>query len=211
MSKNTRNRILLTAVAALLLVTMAVGGTIAYLQATSGTVTNTFEPTEIEVLIQEHEIDEDGELTDVIAADNSNSYEILPGVPMNKDPFVNASSDVNYYVFVKVVETNWPTAMDGETRKVSYTIDSYWTELTSAQSTTTVDGKTVITKVYYKALNANIPVTNQAVIAGNQISVSEKLEESEMPTGNATLTFDAYAIQQKPFADVAAAWEALGN
>lgn len=44
MSKNTRNRILLTAVAALLLVAVAVGGTVAYLNATSNAVVNTFTP-----------------------------------------------------------------------------------------------------------------------------------------------------------------------
>ena len=53
MSKNTRTRILLTAVAALLLVAMTVGGTLAWLQDTSDTVENTFTASNIDVELDE--------------------------------------------------------------------------------------------------------------------------------------------------------------
>lgn len=91
MSKNTRNRILLTALAALLLVTLTIGGTVAWLTATSGSVTNTFTTSKVEVNLTEEAKD----------------FQMVPGATITKDPKVtllDGSEDA--WVFVKVTKEN---------------------------------------------------------------------------------------------------------
>ena len=91
MSKNTRNRILLTALAALLLVTLTIGGTMAWLTATSGPVTNTFTTSNVNVEISE----------------TTSDYKMVPGATISKDPTVkllDGSEDA--WVFVKVTTEN---------------------------------------------------------------------------------------------------------
>lgn len=186
MSKNTRTRILLVAVAALLLVTLTVGGTIAYLQATSTEVTNTFTPTDIDVDLAE-------------TVPTGKTAQLVPGVDISKDPKVTASStvDVAYWVFVDVNESDWIAA-----EHVEYSINtSVWTLLGTNDKGATV---------YYHAVNAGGDF-EAYVLAGNDqypngvVTVSEELEKEDMQDENgtaldaATLTFKAYAIQQASF------------
>lgn len=102
MSKNTRNRIVLTAVAALLLVTVAIGSTVAWLTAKSDVVTNTFSSTNIRVMIQEHEYDQMNETLNLsIPVQQNSGYKLFPGGTVPKDPYVNVFG-ANCYVFVEV-------------------------------------------------------------------------------------------------------------
>lgn len=107
MSKNTRNRILLTALAALLLVTLTIGGTVAWLTASSSQVVNEFKGSNVSVSLDESTGDE---------------YQFIPGVEIQKDPDVTAEADVPCYVFVEITKTNWPD-------KVELNIDPAWTHL----------------------------------------------------------------------------------
>lgn len=194
MSKNTRTRILLTAVAALLLVTMAVGGTLAWLTATSGPVENTFKPSDIDVLINESPYTATTNTIDTTAAKvtANTGYQFVPGVNLPKDPEVTVDNDVDCYVFLKVTGTNWPSY-------AKYEIDSTWTQLKG------------YTDVWYKEVAADADVKSFNVLVGDQVTVDQTVTDmSESYEGgtakNVKLTFNAYACQKAPANDPVTAW-----
>lgn len=194
MSKNTRNRILLTAVAALLLVVMTVGGTVAYLTAKSQEVKNTFKPSAITVDINEHVYDPaTGDVTTAVTKTNNN-YQFIPGFDMEKDPYVTVTNDVDCYVFLTHTKpANWP-------EWATYTIDtSEWTELEAG--------------VWYKEVAANATDKEFNVITGQTITVPTTVTATELnalySNGTAVeleLVFNAYACQKLPFTSAAEAW-----
>ena len=189
MSKNTRNRILLTAIAALLLVAVAVGGTMAYLQATSGTVENTFTPSGLSIKLEEHDYDPDTNTVGTAIVSENKNYKVVPGVNMPKDPFITFTSDVDCYVFVKVTEANW------DIEGLDYAMNGAW------QS---VDG---YENVYYQVFNdvtTDKTYTDQKleVLLNNQITVNADIDLDDMATIKTKapkLTFDAYIIQYAGF------------
>lgn len=175
--------ILVMAACMALVAVVSVGGTLAWLQASTSTITNTFSPSNITL-----------SLTETGATDGNKSYQLVPGVNLSKDPKVSASSDVPYYVFVKVTENNWPAFENTDgTKKVSYTIANGWTELTGV---TLADGE----KVYYKTMAANEALTSESILSDDTVTVSDTLTEKELATLKNTtvsLAFTAYAIQQQ--------------
>lgn len=198
MSKNTRNRILLTAVAALLLVAVTVGGTMAYLQATSGPVVNTFTPSDISV-----------ELTEEGAVDGEQSFQFIPSQHLDKEPVVSAESNVDYYVFVEVTVENWPVFKDDQGKEIvdkagkkliEYTINTTdWSVLEGYTDPSNTGSGTV---VLYKQLKAGA-LADTAVLSavygnGDEIYVSSELTKEQMATikANPTMTFNSYAAQQ---------------
>ena len=195
MSKNTRTRILLTAVAALLLVVMAVGGTMAWLVDTSDPVTNTFTPSGLEIKLEEHDYDPATNALKTTIVNTNTDYQIVPSVNLPKDPFVTFSSDVDCYVFIKVEEENWPTrtvTADGKettVRLMDYTLDGW----------TAVPG---VTGVYYKefAASETAPINGQVVnvITDKTITVRSDItvDEMKLMTKNPQVKFTAYIIQK---------------
>ena len=176
MSKNTRTRILLTAVAALLLVTMAVGGTLAWLQDTTETVDNTFTPTTLNI-----ELDEDG-----ADANGNQQFEMVPGKEITKRPYITVDADSEkLWLFVEITESaNFDAFM-------SYSVDTAqgWQQLKN--------GETVIENVYYQIVET--PATDKVIdiLANDQVVVHETVKNTDMAgiTNNPTLSFQAYAVQ----------------
>lgn len=90
--------------ALILVVGAAVGTTLAWLTAESGTVTNTFTVGKITIELKEHQL-VDGSLNSTEVTGNSN-YKIVPGGEQPKDPFVTVKSgSEKCYVYVKVENT----------------------------------------------------------------------------------------------------------
>ena len=83
----TKSKALLLALCAVLLVTVTVFGTMAYLTSTDE-VTNTFTVGKVAIKLDEAKANTDGTL--VAGADRvkANSYKLLPGHTYNKDPMV---------------------------------------------------------------------------------------------------------------------------
>ena len=134
-------KILLTMVAALLLVVMSVAGTLAYLTSESDQVNNTFTVGKVDITLDETDVDlygvKDGE-TRVLA----NEYKLIAGHTYTKDPQVHviAGSEPSYVrIFVSIndladlaaacdVDEFWPHAfVDGWKNEIweykSYTGD----------------------------------------------------------------------------------------
>ena len=181
------------AVLALVLVLgCALGGTVAWLVAESGPVTNTFTYGDININLEET---------------TGSSYKIIPGVDIAKDPKVTVEADSEAcWLFVKVEETG--TFVDG---KVTYSIADGWTQ---------GDGTKIPENVYYREVSAAEAKNGASyyVLAGDRdhpngvVNVSDTLtkEDIEGITTQPTLTFTAYAVQKDGIADAATAWSKIG-
>ena len=165
---------------------VAVGGTLAWLTDQTDPEVNTFTVGNINI-----------DLTET----TGNTYKIVPGKNITKDPKVSvtAKSDA-CWLFVKVEEENWPTYVgtDGN-KKVSYTIAEGWTAL---------DG---VTGVYYREVNAETATAGAeyTVLADNRVTVSSELNKTEIDAiaaENPVLTFTAYAVQTDGMTDAKDAW-----
>ena len=190
--KKSRKTLALIA-ACLMLVVGVVGGTVAWLTATTRSVVNTFTC---------------GDISITLAETTGNSYKILPGNNIAKDPKVTVSANSeNCILFVKVEKANWPTfkESDGTTLKVRYDIADGWTALTG------------VSGVYYRTVTSSESNQDFAVLKDNTITVSgnlTKVEVNSMTTAP-TLTITAYAHQlatgnsENPTFDRATAWANL--
>lgn len=214
MSKNTRNRILLTAVAALLLVVMSVAGTMAYLVANTPKVENTFTTSDIGLILKEHPLKitdgkTDGKTIDKNATpvDAVTEYKMVPGDTLQKDPFVTVDANsVDCWVFVEILETYNTLPSNSEKKYINYDVDTTsWTKLDGVEPKT--KGATVY---YYSANDATVKAgETKYILDDNQVIVDTAVLEIDMTAANTNkpqLTFYAYAIQKANVNDAATAW-----
>lgn len=181
--RSVSSRAFIALLALVLVIGCVAGGTVAWLVAKTDPVVNTFTYGNINI-----------DLTETTGT----SYKIIPGKDIPKDPKVTVTAgSEDCWLFVKVVEENWPTAtLENGTRKVSYTIADGWTP---------VEGQT---NVYYRVVKAADTVREFPVLKNNIVTVSDQLTKGDIQTAQPKLTFTAYAVQQENIADAAAAWEA---
>ena len=199
-------KILVLALAALLLVAVGVGGTLAWLADTTSEITNTFTKSDVDIEISE--------------SSETKQFKMIPGVDITKDPKVTVKGGSEAcYVFVKVTEDG-EVAVGNETKKfddfLTYAIDDGWTVLDGQGTKTDTANDTY---VIYKAQAATEADTNLRILANDKVSVKNSVNKTMMDaltTANyPTLTFQAWAIQQANGTDTiftpAQAWEALGT
>lgn len=99
--KSVAVKMALTLLAVVLLIGGTIGGTLAWLTAKSGPVTNTFTVGKIEIELKEHKLEDNGTLGEEVV--ESNSYKVLPGATQPKDPFVTVKAgSEKCYVYVLV-------------------------------------------------------------------------------------------------------------
>lgn len=189
--KGVSTKVFLSLLALVLVVGCAVGGTIAWLTATTDPVVNTFTYGKIKI-----------ELTETTGAE----YKIIPGVNISKDPKVTVKADSEAcWLFVKVAEEGTFVA-----NKVTYSIADGWTQ---------GDGTVIPTNVCYREVNAVTADTNFNVLAGDTtypngvVTVSENLTKAEANSvaTQSTLTFTAYAVQKDGINTAAEAWAKVSN
>ncbi|WP_290996279.1 hypothetical protein [Gordonibacter sp.] len=215
MQTASKRKTLLGIVAVVMVCAIAAAGALAYLQAQTKAVTNTFvasgsqiinDPTN-NYLFQEHKVtsNDDGTYTkgpdnDMINADGGQTYKVWPGVNIPKDPQVSLK-DVTQpaYLFVEVVETgsNWGT-------NLKYEPADTWKKISDkgpqggkvyAYTGKVMPADTATAKVF--------PFLKQDA-DGNAITVAG----SYASTTNETLAFYSYLCQSIGFADEAAAFTA---
>ena len=205
--KLRNRRIALTVCLMLVVMVASIGGTVAWLTATTDPVTNTFTYGDIDITLDET---------------TGNSYKIIPGVDISKDPKVTVKAGSEAcWLFVKVDEENWPngiieTVDDKTVRKVNYAIADDWT----AGTGTAEGGNGVPVDVYYREVNAltaeGATDASFYVLAGDTahangvVTVSQNLTKGEVATVKSSqpkLTFTAYAVQKDGIDDVGTAWQ----
>ncbi len=189
--KGVSTKVFLSLLALVLVVGCAVGGTIAWLTATTEPVVNTFTYGKIKI-----------ELTET----TGNAYKIIPGVNISKDPKVTVKADSEAcWLFVKVAEEG--TFVAG---RVTYSIAEGWTALDATNHP----------GVYYREVDAVTADKDIYVLAGDAtypngvVTVSENLTKAEVnrvATQQPTLTFTAYAVQKDGIDTAAEAWAQVSN
>ena len=201
---------MIAALSVILVLLVGVAGTLAYLQVKTGSVQNTFAPSNIDLTLAETAT-EGGSTT-------ANTYKMIPGVKIDKDPKVTVKADIDCYVFVEVTETdNFDTYM-------TYAIASGWKLLnTNTGEETEITDKTELngTFVLVREVSADVAKDGKVfdVLAGNQVMVPNTVTKDDMDrlyNNDGTvkadaelpkLTFTAYAIQKAGFeTNRAGAW-----
>lgn len=225
-----KKKTLTIAIALVLVVALAVGATYAYLTAKTEAVKNTFvaggavKQSDLELFEHVANKKTDGSYTlntnaKATAGENGvyNSYTVMPGVNLPKDPTVNVKAASGaYYLFVEVTKGSGfaPVKVGDKTgTPLSCNVDTTkWENLNIA-------GKEVY--VYYvnkdgaKTYIQNTTVENVAVLekigdTQNTITVSDDNDIVATLTNDSAsaLTFKAYACQAAGFDNAAAAFTA---
>ena len=184
--RSVSSRAFIALLALVLVIGCVAGGTVAWLVATTDTVTNTFTY---------------GNINIALAETTGTNYKIIPGTNIAKDPKVTVAADSEAcWLFVKVEETGTFVA-----DKVTYAIANGWTQ---------GDGTEIPSNVYSREVSAEDAKTgvNYYVLAGNAtypngvITVSADLTKENIPAANPTLKITAYAVQKENITTAADAW-----
>ena len=173
--------------ALVLVVGVAVGGTLAYLLDMTAPVVNTFTVGNVDIDLTETDAET------AVDGSMSKSFKMVPGVVLDKDPTVTVlANSEKCYVFVKIDEANNSfTGANGTTEKyVTYNVADGWTQ---------DNGTDIPNNVWYCTQEASETDTKLAILADNQVTVNSNITKAMM--GALTedtypkLTFTAYACQ----------------
>lgn len=196
-TKKTLTMIMAVALACVL----SVAGTLAYLTATTDTVTNTFAAQGLidaeNFDLKEHKAVADATNPGTYTLNDeevtSNDYDVVPGIDLPKDPFVRVKAlKANAYLFIEVVDTTPNT--------LTATIDSAWQD-------TGVTGKhggevyTLASGALTAAADMNM---TQNILAGDKVVV----DANYVGADGQNLVFYGYLAQAAGFENAAAAWTA---
>lgn len=183
--RRTRNVLLI--VSMMLVVAMAsIGGTLAWLTASTTEIVNTFSPSNIGITLTET---------------SANEFKLVPGVEYTKNPVVavdTTKTDVDIYLFVKFDEVYSPANYLDYTSTLSTT--NGWTQ---------GDGTDIPANVWYRVVEYGATTTSWNLLDGDKVTVKSSLEKTDMPSVSAKpqLKYTAYAIQYEGFEDdPAGAW-----
>lgn len=208
--KSVSMKVVILLLVVVLLVGSTVGGTLAWLIASTNTVTNTFTVGDIDIDLTETV---NGESQSALtSAVTNNGFKMIPGTDLTKDPkvTVNANSEA-CWLFIKVdaqngvVSTNENGTYNSETDYITYTIADGWAAVSGT------------TGVYYRQVSAATSNQEFAVLKDNKVHVLDTVTKTMMEaaeTAKPTLAFTAYAIQSEGLKDAngaavkdaAAAW-----
>lgn len=181
---------LIAVVSTVLVCCCVFGGTLAWLMDSTQTVTNTFTVGDVNIKLTETI---DGTLTDVSDTAAAANFKMIPGNDISKDPKISVTAESEAcWLFVKVVETNNPTAY------LDYSINSDWK---------IVPGQTNVYYIQVSAEDAKAGVTH-SVLTGDKVTVKSTLTKDDLATAKSAvpaIAFTAYAVQQDNLT-VAEAW-----
>lgn len=202
---------------------VTVGGTIAWLQAETTKVENTFTFGDINIVLDETDTDNDTDKSDITTTgrDKANKYDLIPGESAIKDPKVTVTSgSEKCYVFVKVVEDNnkITTTVDGEEvtiidQIINYDVDTtnwllaYTDQATNAKIYVYTDGANSAKEVDASSED----IQTKSVLSAqygemvndkyvDTILVDTELTETmieQIGENTPVLTFDACAVQSE--------------
>lgn len=186
-----KNKKVLLALCAVLLVAATVFGTLAYLTSTDEVI-NTFTVGKVEITLDEAPVNENGQATtgDRVKA---NEYKLIPGRNYAKDPTVHvAEGSETCYVFVKV--ENGIADIEDPEQTIAMDMQMRGWEL--------LDGET---DVYYKA---NVEAGEDLIVFDGFI-INGEVDSTTLATyAGKTITVTAYAVQANGFTSAAGAWDA---
>lgn len=183
---------------------VVVGGTVAWLQAKSLEVNNTFTFGKIEIDIDETDNEDDDTST------KNNAYDLIPGEVSQKDPKVTViKGSEKCYVYVKVTELN--NKFDTNKDVIVYSVDSKnWKVVDATKGIYVYTNGTsqayavdaLAENVETKLILAEVLDASGQPIANKHIRVNSELDESDikaMTDANTLpkITFKACAVQSE--------------
>lgn len=182
-------RKLIIALALCLALALGIGGTMAYLTATTTAVVNTFTIGNVGLELKE----EKGDLVD-----GKHQFKMIPGNTIDKDPTVTVTAgSEDCWLFVKLVKANDFDAY------LTYVMADGWIEL----------DKDAHPGVYYREVKQADTFRSFSVLKGDQVTVNTNVENFQSATGESftqpTLTISAAAIQQANIANAKTAYDNL--
>ena len=201
--------------AVVLIFSVTVGATLAWLQDTTDTVENTFTIGNIDIELEET-------WNTPITSPTSWSAKLIPGSPYAKDPIVTViAGSEKCYLFVKVVEANnsVTATVDGTDVMVSpivnYDIALTGNGFSILGTPTTSNGEK--TTIYWKVVDTatsdqefeiltDTYVTNDELKGSVQINSALTKDHIEAIITEPSLTFTAYAVQFENMTDANEAW-----
>lgn len=191
-------KILAFALCMVLVAGLSIGGTLAWLQAKTDTVTNTFATSDLGIELKEYKLGTDGALTTEEVL--TNSYKLVPGSVNKKQPFVRvAANSEASWLFVKVTETNGVyTYKNAAGEDVTTAFADYLTYNIDTANWTKLDG---VNGVWYKQMDATgaDPVVID-ILLNDEVTVLSTVTKEMMAaakTNPPKLEFVAYAVQQE--------------
>lgn len=210
--KRSGRKVAAMLLAVVLLIGVGIGGTLAWLSATTSTVTNTFTVGDVNIELKEHDLKADGTL-DTTEVTSEDTYKIVPGDTQPKDPFVRVKANSeDSWIFVQVQEVNNTVSGNANaTKYVDWTIADGWAKLgeTDANGVST----------YYRTTNyTTVPTdTTYYVLKGDEtkgtngyVSYDEDLTKTNLNAvtdeTKPQLIFKAFAVQAEAGSDATTAW-----
>lgn len=184
-----KKKVVLLALCAVLLVSVSVLSTIAFLKSTDS-VTNTFTVGKVAITLDEASVDQYGNVTGTDRV-KSNTYKLVPSHTYTKDPIVHFAADSEAsYLFVKV--ENGLAAIETGTKIADQIVANGWQLL---------DG---YTDVYWRYAPAATSGAVDYPVFGS-FTVAEQADVKDYASAKIVVT--AYAIQADGFADEVTAFE----
>ena len=178
--RSVSSRAFIALLALVLVIGCVAGGTVAWLVATTDTVTNTFTYGNIDIALTET---------------TGTYYKIIPGTDIPKDPKVTVKGGSEAcWLFVKVEESGTFVA-----DKVTYAIDKDWTALEGEKGVYYREVAAVTADTDFSVLEGNKITVKDTLTKG---------DIKDIAATNPTLTFTAYAVQKENIPDAATAWKA---
>lgn len=191
----------------ILVLCCAIGGTLAWLTATSSTVTNTFTVGDINITLQEYPFKTDSttELDESATPVQSiDTYKVVPGGEQPKKPFVTVKAkSENCYVYVNVVNN---LTID-DTLVVNYDTPANWTPIATQ---TAVDGSVSTLYRYNNIVNYS-ENDSEPLVVFTKVSYSDTIQKDKSETDleigqlkGKTIVLNAYAHQSDNTTEAAA-------
>ncbi len=209
MKKSTK--VLGLLLAAVLLVSVSVVGTLAYLTS-QDTVTNTFTVGNVQIKLDEAKANPDGTLVEGADRVKANSYKLLPGHTYNKDPMVTVLGNSEESYIRMLVTIDKKAALDAIGMNMPEIFKGYdaakWTFVGEA-----VNGDAMVYEFRYYQTVSTVGAADKALEPlFTQIQVPGSLTNEQLATiSDLKITIVAQAIQADGFDDADEAWNAFAN
>lgn len=206
-----RSKALGLLLAAVLLVTASVFGTIAYLKATTEKVANTFTVGKVAINLDESKYDATTGELDTATRVKKNAYKILPAGVYKKDPTVTVlSGSDSAYIRVKLTVTHadkLAAAIGKENIYKMFDVKSDWTVVDANPALT---GTSIVYELRYKEPVAALTGDVKLASVFSQVTVPASIDNTQLAALNEMeISLVAEAIQAQGLATATAAWNAF--
>ena len=189
-----KKNVLVMGLSMALVAVISIGGTLAYLSDTDGSVTNTFTfANNIQVTLDEEK--PSAVANETITSNTQGGYDytnVVPGQELNKAPEFTVKNTVPVYVFAKVTESN-----NVKVKAYNTTGENGWTRLLTWDEDDIEENQVV----YYKAVTAGDgqTATDLKTLFDKVVVDNASLSENGDPVTLQNIKIEVAAIQQAGF------------